>query len=313
MSAPPVNFLTAKVGTGAGGTFWCPSAHKSSYMAAQATYPAGATVTLESTLDGITWQSGVQTWDGSGKIITAPIIGQIQYRANVTAYSGAIVFTGGGLNDMSTTGGSTAAAGDVFDVVLTTNPLAAAGSITCVAKASLLDGQTVTISDGTNPASVFEFDVAGDGVTGPNVQVNVSTDTTAIQVAARLHAAINGVVGGLTVTSTDNHDGTLTLAADASGTTHNVAITETVANAGFLVSGMSGGTSADSFKWRKNGGSWSSDAVITAGTPQALSGGVMVTFAAGTGHTPTDAWSITLGGVTVIATCTNPFQLQVIS
>jgi hypothetical protein len=118
----------------------------------------------------------------------------------------------------------------------------ATGGITCTAKANLIDGETVTISDGTT-AYIFEFDVNGTGVGGGNVQVNVSTDTTAIQVAARLNTAINGTA--ITVTSTAVGDGTLTLANDAYGSVGNVLITETVFDPNFLVTGMSGGDSGE--------------------------------------------------------------------
>jgi hypothetical protein len=117
----------------------------------------------------------------------------------------------------------------------------ATGSITCVAKANLIDGETVTIGDGTQAATVFEFDVAGNGVGGTNVQVNVSTDTTAIQVAARLHTAINGVVAGLLVVSTAVGDGTLTLANEGHGEAGNVTITDTVFDPNFAHTGMAGG------------------------------------------------------------------------
>jgi hypothetical protein len=114
----------------------------------------------------------------------------------------------------------------------------AIGGITCVAKANLIDGETLIISDGTT-AYVFEFDVAGDGVAGTNVQVNVSTDTSAIQVAARLNTAINGTAIG--VTSTAVGDGTLALANDAYGEAANVAITDTVFDPNFAHTGMAGG------------------------------------------------------------------------
>ena len=122
----------------------------------------------------------------------------------------------------------------------------ATGGIACIAKASLLDGETVTIGDGTQAATVFEFDVNGTGVGAGHVQVNVSTDTTAIQVAARLTTAINGVVAGLLVTATAVGDGTITLANDAYGSAGNVAITETVDNVGFVVTGMAGGDAVTS-------------------------------------------------------------------
>jgi hypothetical protein len=52
------------------------------------------------------------------------------------------------------------------------------------------------------------------------------------------------------------------------------------------------GTGApDTFKWRKNGGSWTSTVAIT-GAAQTLSDGQTITFAAPTGHTATDQWVI---------------------
>jgi hypothetical protein len=47
----------------------------------------------------------------------------------------------------------------------------------------------------------------------------------------------------------------------------------------------------DTFRWRKDGGSWTSGVAIT-GAAQSLSDGVTVTFAATTGHTITDLWTI---------------------
>ncbi len=100
--------------------------------------------------------------------------------------------------------------------------------ITCVAKASLVDTDFITV---VLPMStkVYEFDTAGNGVTTGRVQVNVSTDTTAAQVAARLRTALLANQTALEVT--DNTDGTLTIMAPDLIMT----ITETVANAGFLV------------------------------------------------------------------------------
>jgi hypothetical protein len=118
----------------------------------------------------------------------------------------------------------------------------AIGGITCIAKANLVDGETVTISDGAT-AYIFEFDVAGDGVASGHVQVNVSTDTTAIQVAARLDTAIDGTAIG--VTSTVVGDGTLTLANDAYGEVANVPITDTVFDPNFAHTGMSGGDAGE--------------------------------------------------------------------
>lgn len=115
----------------------------------------------------------------------------------------------------------------------------ATGTITCVAKASMVDTDFMTIGDGLTPAKVYEFDVAGNGVTGGRVQVNISTDTTAAQVAARLRTAILANQPALSVV--DNADGTLSLQHNWLGSGGNVAMSENVANAGFLVTGMSGG------------------------------------------------------------------------
>lgn len=123
----------------------------------------------------------------------------------------------------------------------------ATGTITVVEQASLLDGETFTIDDGTNPAVVFEYDVAGDGVGGGNVQVNVSGDTTVLQVLVRTRQAIQGQIdlGNLDITITDD-DGvdTLTLTVDAYGVAGNNAITDTVVDAGFVVTGLAGGVDA---------------------------------------------------------------------
>lgn len=138
----------------------------------------------------------------------------------------------------------------------------ATGTITCVAVANLIDGETVTLDDGVNAPVVFEFDVNGTGVGGSNVQVDVSLDTSAIEVAATLHAAINGVGAGLAITSVDNLDGTLTLTNDAVGTAGNETITETVADAGFTVTGMAGGAALPYVATSKLGNTMPASAII---------------------------------------------------
>lgn len=115
----------------------------------------------------------------------------------------------------------------------------AEGKITCVAKASLVDTDYITIGDGVTPAKLYEFDTAGDGVTAGRIQVDISTDTTAAQVAARLKTAIEANQPLFTVT--DNADGTLTITHKIPGVVGNSTITENVANAGFLVVGLSNG------------------------------------------------------------------------
>jgi hypothetical protein len=128
---------------------------------------------------------------------------------------------------------SSMAARDIWLFMSTTNcwikQANPSGTITCVAKASMADTDIMTINDGTTTVT-YEFDTAGNGVTGGRVQVNISGATTAAQVAAILKTAINANQSYITVT--DNLDGTLSLSA----TTKSIIMTETVANVGFLVS-----------------------------------------------------------------------------
>lgn len=120
----------------------------------------------------------------------------------------------------------------------------AQGSITTVAQANLVDGETFVLDDGVNPSVTFEYDVAGDGVAGGNVQIDVSADTTPDDVRDTTIAAINGA-GSLAITAGDGGPAKVRLHNDNIGTQGNVAITESVADAGFLVSGMSGGADED--------------------------------------------------------------------
>lgn len=115
----------------------------------------------------------------------------------------------------------------------------ASGLITCTTKANYVDTDYLTLGDGFTLPREFEFDTAGNGVTAGRVQVNISTDTTAAQVAARLRTAILATFAGLDVV--DNGDGTLTLSNRWPGSGGNVAMSENVANAGHTVSGMTGG------------------------------------------------------------------------
>ncbi|HQN09873.1 MAG TPA: phage tail tube protein [Thermoanaerobaculia bacterium] len=138
----------------------------------------------------------------------------------------------------------------------------ATGTIVCVPKADLIDGETVTLDDGTNVPTVFEFDVNGTGVSGGNVQVDVSSATTAIDVAAILHAAINGVGAGLAITSTNPGTGTLNLQNDAEGSDGNVAITDTVADTDFTHTGMSGGTPLPYLATSKLGSTMPKSAIV---------------------------------------------------
>jgi len=132
---------------------------------------------------------------------------------------------------------------------LTDNPLpvwAAAGTITAVAKAALLDNEGFVLNDGLNPAVNFEFKVTGafqSKAALPRAVVDVSGATDAASVAVIIAAAINSTASAvqpnpLAITAATPVGAVVSLTNDKSGTAGNVAITETVADAGFLVTGM---------------------------------------------------------------------------
>src|SRR5574343_21168 len=114
---------------------------------------------------------------------------------------------------------------------------AATGSIVAVAGANLVDGETSTITDGYHTPVVLELD-SGGGVSGADVAVAFTGGDSASTVASAIASAINGA--DLDITAAPS-GATVNLTADYLGTTGNVAITETVADGGFTVSGMSAG------------------------------------------------------------------------
>lgn len=80
----------------------------------------------------------------------------------------------------------------------------AEGSVLLLAQGSIVDGKILTLDDGINPATVFEFDSSGDGVTSGRVAIDISGDSTAAQVAATTADAINGVGDTLLLTGVVN-------------------------------------------------------------------------------------------------------------
>jgi hypothetical protein len=117
---------------------------------------------------------------------------------------------------------------------------AVGGTIVTVPVASLLDTETFTIDDGTNPATIFEFDVAGNGVGGGNTPVDVSTLTTADDVRDAMITAINGVAT-LDITAYNVDPALVGLVHDSGSVGTAVAMSDTVADAGFIPAGMSAG------------------------------------------------------------------------
>lgn len=122
--------------------------------------------------------------------------------------------------------------------------IAATGQIQCVAVASLVDGEKVTISDGATSTD-FVFNVSGGyvpggGYTATIIEVDVSADVTDQDVALSLRTAVDGALFDVSSTGAPV-GGLLDLENDTPGAAGNVAISDTVADAGFTHSGMSGG------------------------------------------------------------------------
>src|SRR5947209_4381733 len=136
----------------------------------------------------------------------------------------------------------------------------ASGSITVTAGSNLIDGETVTISDGVT-SKTFEFD--SNSVVGPgHVSVAFSGASTPTEVRDALIAAINGVPK-FNVTASIGNDTEIALTNDHSGPHGNVPITETVAHASFVAQGMTGGI-GQSTEVKFRGGTWQSS--VGAGT-----------------------------------------------
>lgn len=162
-------------------------------------------------------------------------------------------------------------AGQAVDIRINDPGIRAIGSIVVVAVVSLLDGEIFTISDGENTPVVFEYDVNGTGVTAGRRRVNVSAVTTSPDVAlitalAIEQARVDGVLD--IAASADGVGAAVILTASLIGSQANVAITESVADAGFVVAGMAGG-SAFPVKLQP--------VVATGGTPIFLNEGLEAT------------------------------------
>lgn len=121
----------------------------------------------------------------------------------------------------------------------------AQGQIQFVAKASCVDGDNFTIG-----AVTFYFDESGaytpaGGYGATKVRLNVSGATTAADCAAIGVTAINA--SAALCKAVHISGGLVLLIATTSGVAGNSTITESVANAGFLVSGLTGGRDASTF------------------------------------------------------------------
>ena len=123
---------------------------------------------------------------------------------------------------------------------------AATGTITTTTVGNLVDAETFTLDDGVNSV-VFEFDKTPNGVGPGNILVDISGDTTADDVRDTIVAAINGVGLGLTISAADGGAATVDLVHDLGGLVGNTTSSETVANAGFILTNMAGGLDDGAF------------------------------------------------------------------
>lgn len=120
------------------------------------------------------------------------------------------------------------------------------GSIQCVGSASLVDGETVTISDGLK-AVIFEFDTdarvaAGNTAVSLNrSQPSHSYQMSPVVVAQTLKAAIEKSGLNLNVIIDPSKGSRILLENRSVGVVGNVPITDTVVDAGFVATGMANG------------------------------------------------------------------------
>jgi len=121
----------------------------------------------------------------------------------------------------------------------------ATGTIDTVSVANLNDGETFTIDDGINPATVFEFDVVGDGVSGGNVAVDVSAIITADEVKDEVISVINSLGSSFLITATNGGSANVVLTNNVGGDQGNTTSSDTVTHVSFVVSNMAGGDNAD--------------------------------------------------------------------
>ena len=116
----------------------------------------------------------------------------------------------------------------------------AIGTITTVVAANITDAETFILNDGVNPAVTFEFEKVG-GVAGGNVVVDISSAVTAEDVRDIIVTAVNGAASLAITASPGASTDLVFLQNDNVGALGNNAVIESVADAGFLVTGLAGG------------------------------------------------------------------------
>jgi hypothetical protein len=134
------------------------------------------------------------------------------------------------------------------------NAAVATGTITCVAKANLVDGDKVTLTNSAGYATTYEFKVTSSYVvTAGNVEVDISSGvTTAAEVATALaRVIVLPTPAQVSIFGGSGYDAAaaaavVTVTQSAVGTAGNTTIVEAVADAGFTVTNFTGGVDGPS-------------------------------------------------------------------
>ena len=119
----------------------------------------------------------------------------------------------------------------------------ATGKILCPSGSLIQNGETVTISDG-NQSKVFTFSKAGYGYGGSGV-ISITDYYAPYQVAYAFMLAVQSSGLNLSASVSGGMDGYCHFCHNSYGV-KNLPITDTVANAGFVPTGISGGSSQGS-------------------------------------------------------------------
>lgn len=141
---------------------------------------------------------------------------------------------------------------------------------------------TFTIEDvATNTFNIVKEFTTNDATGSWELSPNPFSGTTTVTDTG------HGLIGGnqINITGTSNYNGTYTIS--------DVTTNTFVIQKNFVADDGAGTWEKipNTFKWRKDSGSWTTGVSIT-GTAQNLQDGVQVTFASKYGHTTTDSWSV---------------------
>ena len=129
-----------------------------------------------------------------------------------------------------------------LEVISSPGGPAAAGTITCVAQKDIVDGEMVILTKPNGMTYRYHFDQTGTYVPGGgygafDLQVDISGDTTAGDVATTLTSVINGGPFFTALAS----DSVVVVSQVTVGASGNTSIQETVVDPDFKVSGFGGG------------------------------------------------------------------------